>query len=117
MTRIPSRFAVRAMRTAISPRLAMRTEENIGSSLTPRPDRKARCRTRLSSGRDYCLAFGLSDSGAEPPDGCFPGGGRRAADAGAELVGWAEGDEGGAAAWLGGGAGGSAFMMLTGGGG
>ena len=58
------------------------------------------------------MAFGLSDSGADPPDGCFAGG-RRAADAGAELVGWAEGPDGGAAAWLGGG--GSAFMMLTGG--
>ena len=60
------------------------------------------------------MAFGLSDSGADPPDGCFAGG-RRAADAGAELVGWAEGADGGAAAWLGGDAGGSAFMMLTGG--
>ena len=74
----------------------------------------ARCRARLSSGEAYCLASGLSDNGAFPD---FFAGGRRAADAGAELVG--RGSGAGAAACAGGGAaaacGGSAFMMLTGG--
>ncbi len=71
---------------------------------------------RLSSGRNYCLAAGLSESGAEPPDGCFAAGGRRAADAGAVLVGCAGDDA--AAGGDGVGAavcGGSAFVMLIGG--
>ena len=61
------------------------------------------------------MASGLSDSGAEPPEDRLAGG-RRAADAGAELVGCGVGA--GAAACAGGGAGGadgSEFMMLTGG--
>ena len=70
----------------------------------------------MSSGRRYYLALGLSDSGAEPSDDFFAAG-RRAAEAGAELVGRGSGvgaaacDDGGAAAACGG----SAFMMLTGG--
>ena len=70
---------------------------------------------RLSSGRNYCLAAGLSESGAEPPDGCFAGGGRRAADAGAVLVGPGDdavaGGDGAGAAFCGG----SEFVVLTGG--
>ena len=71
---------------------------------------------RLSSGRNYCLAAGLSESGAEPPDGCFAGGGRRAADAGAVLVGPGDdavaGGEDGAGAAV---CDGSAFVLLIGG--
>src|ERR1043166_3723496 len=36
MTRAPKRFAVRAMRTAISPRLAMRTDENMPDKSYPK---------------------------------------------------------------------------------
>ena len=62
------------------------------------------------------MALGLSESGAEPSEDFFAGG-RRAAEAGAELVGCVAGGEAaGAVAWAGGdGAGGSEFMMLTGG--
>src|SRR4029077_11833086 len=69
----------------------------------------------LSSGRAYCLASGLSESGAFPV--FFAGGGRRAAEAGAEWFGGGSG----AAVCAGGGlagasaCGGSEFMMLTGG--
>jgi len=78
----------------------------------------ARCPERFSSGEAYCLASGLSDNG--PADDFFAGG-RRAAEAGAVLVGRGSGV--GAAAWAGGGfeaagagvCGGSEFMMLTGG--
>ena len=71
----------------------------------------------MSSARDYCLASGLSESGAFPD--FFAGGGRLAAEAGAELVG--RGSGAGAAACAGDGlpgaaaCGGSEFMMLTGG--
>src|SRR5215212_7785030 len=95
---MPSRFAVRAMRTAISPRLAMRTEENMAEVLS-QADTEKHGRRGLSSGRGYCLASGLSDSGAFPD--FFAGGGRRAADAGAEFVG--RGSGAGAAVCAGGG--------------
>src|SRR5437588_12220075 len=105
------------MRTAISPRLAIRTEPNIWAVLAQggakRHDEEPGCP------QAYCLALGLSESGAAPSD--FFAGGRRPAEVGAVLVG--RGSGAGAAAcagglFAGGGAcacGGSLFMMLTGG--
>ena len=120
-TRRPSRFAVRAMRTAISPRLAIRTEVNMGQVLAQGRTERHRRRSDLSSGgHGYCLAAGLSDIGGGAA--VLRGRARRrrvrlVADAGAELVGGGAVAEPPACAGGGGAAagGGSAFMMLTGG--